>query len=160
MARNLSDAKVGDILVTPKHQTWGTERGKLLGLDENIVVKVARKYLYVQDRYWYDRTSARGADTSYNATPVSIATGEYRHRDGIGSPTPYYTPAQWEAREVLAAARQRFSDAVGTLASSGIDRLNLNWGARLDDVPDEAIVELLDDLTATIEAHRRRWGTT
>lgn len=155
MARNLSDVKVGDTLISPVYN-----RGKLLRLDEHVVTKVARKYLYVQNRDWYDKAVAQGRDVDYRTTPVSIANGEYRHREGYGSAIPYYTPAQWDAREVIAAARKRFSESLQPLVGSGIDRVNLIWGASLKDVPDEAIVELLDDLTATIEAHRRRWGTT
>lgn len=155
MARNLADVKVGDILVKPERFTHGEQRGELRRLDEYVVVKIGRKYVHVLLRSYHDNDVERGNDPAASRLTVNVAIGTGHHSSGYGSGTDFYTPAQWEARGVIATARTRFSDALQTISGRGIDRVN--WGANLADVPDEAIVELLDDLTATIEAHRRRW---
>lgn len=152
MARNLSDVKVGDTLVSPTYLRREPER-----LDEYVAVKIGRKYVHVLLRYYYDQDVEQGRDPAADHMTINVAIDTGHHHSGYGSGTSFYTPAQWEAREVIANARKRFSDALKPLGSR--DSMGVNWGATLSDVPDEAIVELLDDLTATIEAHRRRWGT-
>lgn len=141
----LTGVKPGDpLIVLPRYSRRDADP------EDHIVVKVGRKWVYSLRRVFYDSCIERGQDP---------AESRLLEQFTLTGSTRAFTPEQWKRSDELAEARRRFTAAFAPVNGTSPGAFIPQWGHTLP-VDDAQVIELLDDLTATIEAHQRRWGAT